>query len=72
MANILMARIDDRMSVILLTDDYNLWLGPEFEGKEKLLSLLRAYPADEMLAYPISTLVNSPKNDVPRGIEASA
>jgi putative SOS response-associated peptidase YedK len=72
MANILMARIDDRMPVILLTDDYNLWLGPEFEGKEKLLSLLRSYPADEMLAYPISTLVNSPKNDVPAGIEASA
>jgi hypothetical protein len=26
---------------------------------------LRRYPADEMKAFPISTLVNSPKNDVP-------
>ena len=37
----------------------------------KLLSLLRPYPADEMTAYPISTLVNSPKNDVPACIEAA-
>jgi putative SOS response-associated peptidase YedK len=38
----------------------------------KLLSLLRPYPADEMTANPISALVNSPKNDVPACIEASA
>jgi putative SOS response-associated peptidase YedK len=50
----------------------DLWLDPEFEGKEKLLSLLRPYPADEMKAYPISTLVNSPKNDIAACIEASA
>jgi putative SOS response-associated peptidase YedK len=67
-----MAAIHDQMPVILPPDDYDLWLDAEFEGKEKLLSLLRPYPADEMTAYPISTLVNSPKNDVPACIEASA
>jgi putative SOS response-associated peptidase YedK len=67
-----MAEIHDRMPVILPPDDYDLWLDPEFEDKEKLLSLLRPYPADEMKAYPISTLVNSPKNDVPACIEVSA
>jgi putative SOS response-associated peptidase YedK len=36
------------------------------------MSLLRPYPADEMTAYPISTLVNSPKNDGLAFIEASA
>lgn len=70
--NELMAEIHDRMPAILPKDDYDLWLDPEFEGKEKLLSLLRPYPADDMKAYPISTLVNSPKNDVPACIEASA
>jgi hypothetical protein len=30
-----------------------------------------AYPTDEMTAYPISTLVNSPKNDVAACIEAA-
>jgi putative SOS response-associated peptidase YedK len=67
-----MADIHDRMPVILSPDDYDLWLDSEFEGKEKLLSLLRPYPADEMKAYSISTLVNSPKNDVAACIEVSA
>jgi putative SOS response-associated peptidase YedK len=31
--------------------------------------LLRPYPESEMLAYPISTLVNKPQNDVPACIE---
>ena len=70
--NELMAEIHDRLPAILPPDDYDLWLDPEFEGKEKLLSLLRPYPAEEMTAYPISTLVNSPRNDVPACIEASA
>jgi len=67
-----MAEIHDRMPVILPPDDYGLWLDPEFEGKEKLLSLLRPYTADEMTAFPISTLVNSPRNDVAACIEVSA
>jgi putative SOS response-associated peptidase YedK len=66
-----MAEIHDRMPAILPKDYYDLWLDPEFESKEKLLSLLRPYPADEMTAFPISTLVNSPKNDVAACIEAS-
>ncbi len=70
--NELMAEIHDRMPAILPSDDYDLWLDPEFEGKEKLLSLLRPYAADEMTAYSISTLVNSPKNDVPACIETTA
>jgi putative SOS response-associated peptidase YedK len=69
--NELMAEIHDRMPVILSPDDYDLWLDPEFERKEKLLWLMRPYPADEMKAYPISTLVNSPKNDVAACIEAA-
>jgi putative SOS response-associated peptidase YedK len=69
--NELMAEIHDRMRVILPPADHDLWLDQEFEGKEKLLSLLRPNPADEMTAYPISTLVNSPKNDVAACIEAS-
>jgi len=64
-----MAGIHDRMPVILSPDDYDLWLDPEFQGKDKLLSLLRPYPADEMAAYPVSTLVNSPKNERPECVE---
>ena len=70
--NELMASIHDRMPVILSPDDYDLWLDPEFQGKEKLLSLLRPYPADEMIAYPVSTVVNNPRNEKPECIEPQA
>lgn len=63
-ANDLMEPFHDRMPVILSPDDYDLWLDPEFEGKEKLQELLRPYPSEETEAYPVSTLVNSPKNDL--------
>jgi putative SOS response-associated peptidase YedK len=61
--NELMAGIHDRMPVILSPADYDCWLDPEFQDKDKLLSLLRPYPADEMMANPVSKLVNSPTND---------
>jgi putative SOS response-associated peptidase YedK len=64
-ANPLMAGIHDRMPVILPRESYGLWLDPEFKSKEELLSLLRPYPAEEMVAIPVSTLVNSPKNEDP-------
>jgi putative SOS response-associated peptidase YedK len=70
--NELMAEIHDRMPAILPPDDYDIWLDPKFEGKEQLLSFLRPYSADAMTAYPISTLVNSPRNDVPACIETNA
>jgi putative SOS response-associated peptidase YedK len=63
--NPLMATIHDRMPVILPKEYWDLWLDPEFQSKEKLLSLLQPYPTDEMVATPVSTLVNSPKNENP-------
>jgi putative SOS response-associated peptidase YedK len=70
--NELMADIHDRMPAILSPDEYDLWLDPEFQGKEKLLSMLRSYPADEMTAYPVSTVVNSPRNEKAECVEAQA
>jgi putative SOS response-associated peptidase YedK len=67
--NEMMAGIHDRMPVILSPDDYDLWLDPEFEGKEKLQSLLRPHPADGMTAYAVSTLVNSPNNEDPACVD---
>ena len=40
----------------------DLWPDPDFQGKEKLLSLLRPYPDDDMVAIPVSTWVNNVKN----------
>ncbi len=61
--NELMAGIHDRMPVILSPEDYGIWLDPQFEGREKLISLLRPYPAGEMTAATVSTFVNSPMNE---------
>jgi putative SOS response-associated peptidase YedK len=61
--NSLMAEIHDRMPAILSPAEYDLWLDADFQGYDMLLSMLRPYPADEMVAYAVSTLVNNPKND---------
>jgi putative SOS response-associated peptidase YedK len=63
--NQLMEPIHSRMPVILSRDAYAHWLDPSPRTHESLRSLLRPYPAEDMAAYPVSTLVNNPKNDQP-------
>ena len=36
------------MPVILSPYDYDIWLDPEFEGKEKLEGILRPYSGDDL------------------------
>lgn len=66
--NALMAPIHDRMPVILPRSAYATWLDPAERSPHDLQHLLTPYPAEEMLAYPVSTLVNNPANDVPECI----
>jgi putative SOS response-associated peptidase YedK len=61
--NELIEGIHDRMPGILSPEDYDLWLEPDFYGQGKLLEMLRPYPTDEMEAYPVSTMVNNPRNE---------
>ncbi len=63
--NKMMASIHDRMPVILPKSGYAQWLSSEPKKPEDLGNLLVPYPAEEMEAYPVSTLVNSPSNDQP-------
>jgi putative SOS response-associated peptidase YedK len=63
--------IHDRMPVILSRADFDVWLDPEFDDRDKLQALLRPYPADELEAYPVRTLVNNPRNDRPQCISAA-
>lgn len=62
-ANAFMQPLHDRMPVILSPDEFAPWLDPELNEPEQLGPMLDQYPADEMTAYPVSTLVNSVKND---------
>lgn len=63
-ANELMSRIHNRMPVIVRPEDEERWLDPGITDPAEVMDLLRAYPAEEMEAYPVSTLVNSATNDL--------
>jgi putative SOS response-associated peptidase YedK len=49
-----------RMPAILLSEDRHAWL---FGTAGEALAALKAYPAELMVAWPVSTRVNSPKNN---------
>ena len=63
--NDLMSMIHDRMPVILHPRDYAKWLDSTPQTPDQLKLLIKPFPADEMDAYPVSTLVNKPQNDLP-------
>ncbi|MBT2707206.1 SOS response-associated peptidase [Pseudomonas sp. ISL-84] len=56
--------VHDRMPVILKESDFEDWLNPNFDDTEYLKSLLVPYPAEKMDKYPVSSKVNSPKNEM--------
>ena len=61
-ANAVMAPIHDRMPVILVPADYGRWLAPDTTGDE-LKAMLQPCDPETIKAWPVSTRVNSPKND---------
>ena len=61
--NALLRPIHDRMPVILDPRDWALWLDPGVQDPARLQPLLRPYPAEQMLAFPVGQLVNHPAND---------
>jgi putative SOS response-associated peptidase YedK len=62
--NALVENVHDRMPVILTPENEQLWLNPDTDAEAALKTLI-PYPAQQMVSYPISTLVNSPANDHP-------
>ncbi|HEY8668521.1 MAG TPA: SOS response-associated peptidase [Tepidisphaeraceae bacterium] len=68
--NELMKEIHDRMPAVLRPEVYEKWLSTEEKVPAELQSLLEPFPADAMEAIPVSTAVNSPRNDSPECIEA--
>jgi putative SOS response-associated peptidase YedK len=71
-ANDLIGPIHDRMPVILAPEACVDWLDPTTEDPRRLTSLLAAYPAEQMEAYPVSSLVNSPSHDAADCIQPAA
>ena len=68
-SNELIRPIHDRMPVIVAPEDYDRWLDRATTRPEVLEPLLRPYPSEQMAAYPVSPMVNSPASDNPRCVE---
>jgi len=64
-ANSLVAPIHNRMPVLLPPGAFDLWLNHDSYDPQLIKSLMQPYPAEEMEAYRVSTIVNSAANDVP-------
>jgi putative SOS response-associated peptidase YedK len=70
--NAFMARLHDRMPVILDPASYGAWLNPATPAADAL-SMLRPYDgAAALSAYPVSTYVNSPAHDDAKCLEPEA
>jgi putative SOS response-associated peptidase YedK len=70
-SNKLIEPLHDRMPLILHPQEYDIWLNREISEPEKLKSLYKPYPAERIEMYPVSSLMNSPKNDCPELIKPS-
>ncbi len=68
-ANKFMAKLHDRMPVILYPEHESKWLNKDITDPDEALAFLEPTKDIEMEEYPVSTLVNSPKNDVPQVIK---
>ena len=71
-ANEVLRPVHDRMPVILHSADYELWLDEDGRKRELLKDLLRPYSAEAMVSYPVSTAINSPRNQGETLIERMA
>jgi putative SOS response-associated peptidase YedK len=69
-ANELIRNIHDRMPVILDGETARKWIEPEEVKSDKLLPLLKPFPADKMQADAVSRAVNNPSHDAPDCIES--
>ena len=66
--NELVRPIHDRMPVILPPDLEPLWLDPDVKDPAVLSNILAPYPPENMQAYEVSALVNTPSNNNPEVI----
>lgn len=64
-ANKLMRNFHHRMPLILTAEQRNLWMDPRITNEDQLNPLLTPYEAEDMVAYEVSKIVNSPRDDTP-------
>lgn len=70
-ANELVRPLHDRMPVVFDRQQADRWIAADGPDAQALQALLQPYAADQMVAYPVSTIVNNPRRDLPQCIEAT-
>jgi len=68
-ANKLVSKIHDRMPVIITSQNYNEWLNPLIDDLDIINKIMHTNPDDQMIAYPVSSFVNNPRNNSEKCIE---
>jgi putative SOS response-associated peptidase YedK len=61
-ANEVLRPVHDRMPVILHPEDYELWLDTDVRKLDLVKEVMKPYPAREMVGYPVSISINSPRS----------
>jgi putative SOS response-associated peptidase YedK len=64
--NDVMAKLHDRMPVILLQSDWAKWLGEEPATQDELLALLKPCPDDVLKTWPVNKAVGNVRNKGPQ------
>ncbi len=67
-ANGLLASIHTRMPVILGRQHWGLWLDRDVRSPEAVVPMLEAAPSAQISHHPVSTVVNSVRNNSPQNI----
>lgn len=63
--NKLLESIHHRMPVILPQNMESAWLDTSVAWSSEVHSMLAPFPGEQMITYEVSSIVNSPRNDVP-------
>jgi putative SOS response-associated peptidase YedK len=58
------------MPVIVVPEDYGKWIGEEEADPVRLLQMLKPFPAETMMAFPVDVRVGNVKNDEAALIES--
>jgi putative SOS response-associated peptidase YedK len=60
------------MPVILYPDDNDLWLDTDVRKLNLVKEVMKPYPAEEMICYPVGISINSPRSQGAQLIERTA
>lgn len=62
-ANSLLGQVHDRMPVIISPDNWPTWLGEKPANNDELKSLLRPYPPERLVLWPVDRKVGNVRNE---------